>query len=221
MSWKDLPVYLMELHKWAKLILSKDMEYIIWCFSCKNYSGNMQQKCLNVFHFVFHKQRLSQYVSVIVFYCFLLLVAFAVAMQVPILLLLISMFWFKVYYMVPINISWNSKIVLITYFYYYFQEIPFQHIWSGNQNNLHCSFSLEMIDRAVHKISCKIQVYQKAILSNRQVLHIYNNFNEKSASCQTPSSTLKGRSSTVTTNSSSGFSSMVTLDREPAVQGFR
>lgn len=123
--------------------------------------------------------------------------------------------------MVPINVSWNSTIVLITYFYYYFQEIPFQHIWSGNQNNLHCSFSLEMIDRAVHKISCKIQVYQKAILSNRQVLHIYNNFNEKSASCQTPSSTLKGRSSTVTTNSSSGFSSMVTLDREPAVQGFR
>lgn len=63
-------------------------------------------------------------------------------------------------------------------FFFFFQEIPFQHIWSGNQNNLHCSFSLEMMERGLNKVSCKIQVYQKAILSNRQVLNIFNNFKE-------------------------------------------
>ncbi|XP_069123995.1 netrin receptor UNC5C-like [Argopecten irradians] len=109
--------------------------------------------------------------------------------------------------------GWRSKLAAN------YQEIPFQHIWSGTQNNLHCSFSLELVDRAYHKVSCKIQVYQKAILSNRQVLNISNNFKEKPVSCSTPSSTLKGRSSTVTTNSSSGFSSMVTLD--PQGQNFR
>ena len=109
--------------------------------------------------------------------------------------------------------GWRSKLAAN------YQEIPFQHIWSGNQNNLHCSFSLEMMERGLNKVSCKIQVYQKAILSNRQVLNIFNNFKEKSVPLQTPSSTLKGRSSTVTTNSSSGFSSMVTLD--PAANNFR
>ena len=59
-----------------------------------------------------------------------------------------------------------------------FQEIPFGHIWSGNQNNLHCSFSLEMVDRVQDSINCKIQVYQKAILSNRQVLKILTDFKE-------------------------------------------
>ncbi|XP_046379288.1 netrin receptor UNC5C-like isoform X4 [Haliotis rufescens] len=112
--------------------------------------------------------------------------------------------------------GWRSKLAAN------YQEIPFRHIWSGNQNNLHCSFSLELIDRSQYKISCKIQVYQKAILSNRQVLQIVSNLKEKIPSCPTPSGTLKGRSSTVTTNSSgtsSGFSSMVTLD--PSAQVFR
>jgi len=59
-----------------------------------------------------------------------------------------------------------------------FQEIPFRHIWSGNQNNLHCSFSLEMVERVQDAVRCKIQVYQKAILSNRQVLKINTNFKE-------------------------------------------
>eukprot|EP00105_Crassostrea_gigas_P025237 XP_011445742.1 PREDICTED: netrin receptor UNC5C isoform X3 [Crassostrea gigas] len=103
--------------------------------------------------------------------------------------------------------GWRSKLAAN------YQEIPFQHIWSGNQNNLHCSFSLELVEGSSPNVSCKIQVYQKAILSNRQVLNIQNNFNkEKLPSCSTPSSTLKGRTSTVTTNSSSGFSSMLTLD---------
>ncbi|VDI08738.1 netrin receptor unc-5 [Mytilus galloprovincialis] len=109
--------------------------------------------------------------------------------------------------------GWRSKLAAN------YQEIPFQHIWSGNQNNLHCSFSLEMTERGLNKVSCKIQVYQKAILSNRQVLNIFNNFKEKPLPLQTPTSTLKGRSSTVTTNSSSGYNSMVTLD--PAGNNFR
>lgn len=63
--------------------------------------------------------------------------------------------------------------------WFLFQEIPFQHIWSGNQNNLHCSFSLELVEGSSPNVSCKIQVYQKAILSNRQVLNIQNNFNKE------------------------------------------
>lgn len=59
------------------------------------------------------------------------------------------------------------------------QEIPFQHIWSGNQNNLHCSFSLELVEGSSPNVSCKIQVYQKAMLNNRQVLNIQNNFNKE------------------------------------------
>ncbi|XP_062598853.1 netrin receptor UNC5B-like isoform X1 [Saccostrea cucullata] len=107
--------------------------------------------------------------------------------------------------------GWRSKLAAN------YQEIPFQHIWSGNQNHLHCSFSLELVEGTSPDVSCKIQVYQKAILNNRQVLNIHNNFNkEKLPSCSTPSSTLKGRTSTVTTNSSSGFSSMLTLEPHPS-----
>ena len=35
-----------------------------------------------------------------------------------------------------------------------------------------------MVDRVQDRINCKIQVYQKAILSNRQVLKINTNFKE-------------------------------------------
>ncbi|KAK3593613.1 hypothetical protein CHS0354_025501 [Potamilus streckersoni] len=111
--------------------------------------------------------------------------------------------------------GWKSKLAAN------YQEIPFRHIWSGNQNNLHCSFSLEMVDVVQDKISCKIQVYQKAILTNRQLLKIGANFKEP-PTCLTPVSTLKGRASTVTstTNSSSGVSSMVTLP-DACLQNFR
>ncbi|XP_050391275.1 netrin receptor UNC5C isoform X5 [Patella vulgata] len=111
--------------------------------------------------------------------------------------------------------GWRSKLAAN------YQEIPFRHIWSGNQNNLHCSFSVELIDRAQFSVSCKIQVYQKGVLNNRQVIRISSNLKEKLPPCVTPSSTLKGRTSTVTTNStvSSGFSSMVALD--PSAQVFR
>ena len=48
--------------------------------------------------------------------------------------------------------------------------------------------------------------------------HVFRVF-QKPLPLQTPTSTLKGRSSTVTTNSSSGYNSMVTLD--PAGNNFR
>ena len=64
------------------------------------------------------------------------------------------------------------------------QEIPFRHIWSGNQNNLHCSFSLELLDRGTTRLACKIQVYQKGILQNRQLLNINTNFKEVSTGNQ-------------------------------------
>ncbi|WAQ96586.1 UN5BB-like protein [Mya arenaria] len=107
-----------------------------------------------------------------------------------------------------LNNGWRSKLAAN------YQEIPFRHIWSGNQNNLHCSFSLELVERVPEAIRCKIQVYQKAILSNRQVLKINTNFKEP-PTCSSPvANTLKGRSSTVTsaTNSSSGVSSVVAVD---------
>ncbi|XP_055875980.1 netrin receptor UNC5C-like isoform X3 [Biomphalaria glabrata] len=115
-----------------------------------------------------------------------------------------------------LSTGWRSKLAAN------YQEIPFRHIWSGNQNNLHCSFSLELQDRAVAKIACKIQVYQKAILSNRQTLIINCNIKDNAPTCPGSSNTLKQRTSTVNTASStasSGFHSMVTLD--PSAQVFR
>ncbi|KAK7500846.1 hypothetical protein BaRGS_00007726 [Batillaria attramentaria] len=150
-----------------------------------------------------------------------------------------------------LSVGWRSKLAAN------YQEIPFRHIWSGNQNNLHCSFSLELMERSQSRLACKIQVYQKGMLQNRQVLHINTNFKEhlsatvqlfsvKAASSSSvrllqsripvgdqnakkavplqsgASGTMKQRSSTVTTNStnsSSGFSSMITLD--PSAQVFR
>lgn len=61
-----------------------------------------------------------------------------------------------------------------------FQEIPFQHIWSGNHNNLHCSFALEVTDviTIMSSVSCNIHINQKAVPQNKQVLNIVHNFNE-------------------------------------------
>lgn len=102
-----------------------------------------------------------------------------------------------------IKIGWRSKPAAN------YQEIPFHHVWSSTQNNLHCSFTLEHLDRQVQTISCNILVYQKGLQSHRQVLRINSNLREK-----VPSSPAvvrpPMRSSTVT--SSSGCSSMVTLD---------
>lgn len=58
------------------------------------------------------------------------------------------------------------------------QEIPFRHIWSGNQSGLHCSFALEHADRQQYHLSCHIHVFQKELLPNRQLLQISCNLKE-------------------------------------------
>jgi len=55
------------------------------------------------------------------------------------------------------------------------QEIPFDHVWSGTQNGLHCSFTLERTDRTEFVLSCVLQVYQQSLASARQLLHVSAN----------------------------------------------
>jgi len=56
-----------------------------------------------------------------------------------------------------------------------FQEIPFDHVWSGTQNGLHCSFTLERTDRTQFVLSCTLQIYQQSVPAARQLLHISAN----------------------------------------------
>jgi len=55
------------------------------------------------------------------------------------------------------------------------QEIPFRHIWNGTQNGLHCSFSLEHVDRAETQLTCNILVCQSELSANQQMIHINRN----------------------------------------------
>ena len=58
------------------------------------------------------------------------------------------------------------------------QEIPFRHIWNGTQNGLHCSFSLEHVERSSDddtQLTCNILVCQSELSSNQQIIHITRN----------------------------------------------
>ena len=55
------------------------------------------------------------------------------------------------------------------------QEIPFRHIWNGTQNGLHCSFSLEQVDRSETQLTCNILVAQSEMSANQQIIHISRN----------------------------------------------
>lgn len=68
------------------------------------------------------------------------------------------------------------------------QEIPFSHIWSGTQNGLHCSFTLENVNRSENVLTCDIYVFQKLMTANRQVLQISDDLNE--AMCLSPTDSL-------------------------------
>lgn len=60
-----------------------------------------------------------------------------------------------------------------------YQEIPFLHVWSGHQNSLHCSFTLEHIDRCIQMIGCNVLVYQRGTQAHRQLLRINTDLKEK------------------------------------------
>ncbi|KAL8580950.1 hypothetical protein ACOMHN_017517 [Nucella lapillus] len=90
-----------------------------------------------------------------------------------------------------------------------FKEIPFRHIWSGNQNTLHCSFSVELVERDPCPLTCQIQVYQKGVVTNRQLIHVNTSFTQEAGRMQTLPKAKPALSPTPTT-SSSGISSMVT-----------
>ncbi|XP_029439705.1 netrin receptor UNC5A [Rhinatrema bivittatum] len=62
---------------------------------------------------------------------------------------------------------WKSKL-LVSY-----QEIPFYHIWNGDQQHVHCTFPLQRFNLSTAQLACKIWIWQ--VEGDRQSFHI--NFN--------------------------------------------
>ncbi|XP_022237682.1 netrin receptor UNC5C-like isoform X2 [Limulus polyphemus] len=97
-----------------------------------------------------------------------------------------------------------------------YQEIPFQHVWSTTQNHLHCSFTLEHVDRSLQTIRFHVLVYQRGIQAHRQILRINTDLREKPP--PSPAVNLSvPLGSTIT--SGMGNSCVVTID--PPAEGFR
>ncbi|KAL8580949.1 hypothetical protein ACOMHN_017516 [Nucella lapillus] len=118
--------------------------------------------------------------------------------------------------------GWRSKLPAS------YQEIPFRHIWSGNQNTLHCSFSVELVERDPCPLTCQIQVYQKGVVTNRQLIHVNTSFTQGGAAQNLGGGGGVGGGApslcgTTVTASSSGVSSLVTPHHphHPPVYGSR
>ncbi|KAG8177513.1 hypothetical protein JTE90_026859 [Oedothorax gibbosus] len=94
-----------------------------------------------------------------------------------------------------------------------YQEIPFHHLWSGRQSQLHCTFQLE---RTGKEASCSILVYQRGAQHNRQMLKVNTQYKEPLPSpgqCSVASSV----SSSIITEGSTG----PLLAQDPAENVFR
>ncbi|XP_065201785.1 netrin receptor UNC5C isoform X2 [Planococcus citri] len=102
-----------------------------------------------------------------------------------------------------------------------YQEIPFHHIWNSTQNNLHCSFTLERIDRNASLVAFRILALQKGCQTHRQMFRVNADVlsdSSSSSSSLVPNSpvlSVNSRPTRTVTSSSGCGSSVTTCDQLP------
>ncbi|KAK7604346.1 hypothetical protein V9T40_005532 [Parthenolecanium corni] len=103
-----------------------------------------------------------------------------------------------------------------------YQEIPFHHIWNCTQNNLHCSFTLEKVDRSASLVAFRLLALQKGCQTHRQIFkvnaEVSSDSSSSSSSSLVPSSpvlSINSRPTRTITSSSGCGSSVTTCDQLP------